>query len=68
MPVKITALGRNRYRVSTPSGVKSKATTKAKAEKQKVLLNAIEHGFRVGGDPLNRGIKFRTKSRYIPKK
>lgn len=34
------------YKVSTPSGVKAKRTTKEKAEKQKRLLNAIEHGFK----------------------
>lgn len=32
--------------MSTPSGVKAKGTTKAKAEKQKNLLNGIEHGWK----------------------
>jgi len=44
MPVKITKT--DGYRVTTPSGVKAKHTTKVKAEKQKRLLNAIEHGFK----------------------
>ena len=41
MPVKIKKV--DGYRVSTPGGVKSKHTTKAKAKKQEKLLNAIEH-------------------------
>ena len=45
MPVRITKTD-GKYRVSTPSGVKAKGTTKKKAEKQKRLLNAIEHGFK----------------------
>lgn len=44
MPVKISKTGKGRYRVSTPHGTKAKATTKAKAKKQKRLLDAIEHG------------------------
>ena len=40
-PVKIQKA--DGYRVSTPHGVKAKHTTKAKAEGQKRLLNAIEH-------------------------
>ena len=43
MPVRITKV--DGFRVSTPGGVKAKRTTRAKAEKQKRLLNAIEHGF-----------------------
>jgi len=45
MPVKISKTGKDSYRVSTPGGVKSKKTTKKKAEAQKRLLNAIDHGF-----------------------
>jgi len=44
MPVRIKKTG-GKYRVSTPSGVKSKGTTKKKAEAQKRLLNAVEHGW-----------------------
>ncbi len=43
MPVKIRKV--DGYQVRTPSGVKAKHTTKAKAEKQKKLLNAVEHGW-----------------------
>lgn len=44
MPVKVTKKG-NKFEVRTPGGVKAKGTTKEKAEKQKRLLNAVEHGF-----------------------
>jgi hypothetical protein len=44
MPVKVRKV-RGGYRVSTPRGVHAKKTTKEKAEKQKRLLNAVEHGF-----------------------
>lgn len=43
MPVRVTKSG-SAYQVRTPSGVKAKSTTKAKAEAQKRLLNAVEHG------------------------
>ena len=46
MPVKITKVGSNSYRVSTPSGVRAKHTTKTKAMAQKRLLNAVEHGWK----------------------
>ena len=45
MPVKITRVSGNRYKVSTPGGVKSKGTTKAKAERQSNLLRGVEHGW-----------------------
>lgn len=44
MPVKIRKV--DGFRVSTPGGVKAKKTTKAKAMRQKRLLNAVEHGFK----------------------
>lgn len=44
MPVKIKSTGSG-YQVSTPHGVKAKNTTKEKAEKQRNLLNGIEHGW-----------------------
>ena len=37
------------YTVRTPGGVKAKHTTKKKAEAQKRLLNAVEHGFKPTG-------------------
>lgn len=45
MPVRVTSAMGGGYRVSTPGGVKAKHTTKEKAEKQRRLLNAIDHGF-----------------------
>lgn len=46
MPVKIAKVkGKKCYRVSTPHGTKSKCTTKKKAERQRRLINATEHGF-----------------------
>ena len=47
MPIKIKKV--DGYRVSTPYGVKAKETTKAKAESQKRLLNAVEHGWKPTG-------------------
>ena len=51
MPIKITKTTSDRYRVSTPGGTKAKATSRKKAEAQRKLLNAIDHGFvpRKGG-------------------
>jgi len=44
MPVKIRKV--NGYRVSTPSRVHAKHTTKAKAKKQANLLRGVEHGWK----------------------
>ncbi len=46
MPVKISKT-KGGYRVSTPHGVKAKHTTKAKAEAQRRIINAAEHGYDV---------------------
>lgn len=48
MPVKITKTD-HKYKVTTPSGVKAKGTTKAKAEAQANLLRAVEHGWKPTG-------------------
>lgn len=45
MPAKIRKLKNGKYRVYTPNGVHAKATTKAKAQAQARLLNAVEHGW-----------------------
>ena len=42
-PVKLTKLGSGKVRVSTPNGVKARATSPGNAKKQRNLLNAIEH-------------------------
>lgn len=47
-PVKITRTD-GKYRVTTPGETKAKSTTKGKAEKQKRLLNAVEHGWKPTG-------------------
>lgn len=46
MPVKITKISKDRYRVATPNGVKVKSTTKEKAYNLQRLLNALEHGWK----------------------
>lgn len=48
MPVRIKKTD-GKYQVSTPSGVKAKGTTKAKAKAQERLLNAVEHGWKPTG-------------------
>lgn len=48
MPVKIRKVSKG-YRVSTPSGVHAKATTKKKAEAQARLLRGVEHGWKPTG-------------------
>jgi len=45
MPVKVRKV-RGGYRVSTPSGVKARRTSKRKAKSQARLLNAVEHGWK----------------------
>ncbi len=49
MPVKKRRLKSGKVRVSTPNGVKAKATTPAKAAAQERLLNAIDHGWKPTG-------------------
>jgi hypothetical protein len=46
MPAKITKTKSGRYRVSTPNAVHARGTTKKKAEAQKRLLNAVDHGWK----------------------
>lgn len=45
MPVSLRKNKNNTYSVRTPGGVKAKHTSKKKAESQKRLLNAVEHGW-----------------------
>lgn len=49
MPVTRRKLKSGKVRVSTPGGVKAKATTVAKAGKQERLLRAVEHGWKPSG-------------------
>ena len=48
MPVKIKKVG-SKYQVSTPNHLMAKGTTKAKAEKQRNLINALDHGWKPKG-------------------
>ena len=43
MPYTTRKLKSGKVRVSSPSGVRAKATTPAKAKRQVRLLNALEH-------------------------
>lgn len=45
MPAKVRKV-KGGYSVSTPNRVHAKKTTKKKAESQKRLLNAIDHGWK----------------------
>ena len=49
MPVKKQKVKGGKVRVSTPGGVKAKATTPEKAAAQERLLRAIEHGWKPTG-------------------
>lgn len=46
MPVTLKKVKGGKVQVSTPGGVKAKATTKEKAKKQERLLNALDHGWK----------------------
>ena len=48
MPAKVTKV-KGGYKVSTPNGTHAKKTTKEKAEAQKRLLNAVDHGWKPTG-------------------
>lgn len=46
MPYKVRKIKGGKVRVTSPHGVKAKATTPEKAEKQMRLLRGVEHGFK----------------------
>lgn len=58
MPAKITSTGGGKYKVSTPNGVHAKGTTKAKAEAQKRLLNAVDHRWKPTGKKASKSFGF----------
>lgn len=62
MPVKIRSVGKGKVQVRTPGGVKAKATTPAKAARQKRLLNAVEHGWKPTGAPARDAMAKRVMS------
>jgi len=45
MPAKVRKTKGGKYKVTTPNATHAKGTSKKKAEAQKQLLNAIDHGF-----------------------
>lgn len=45
MPYKESKTKSGKYRVASPNRVHAKGTTKAKADAQMRLLNAVEHGW-----------------------
>ena len=57
MPAKVKKNPDDGYSVSTPNAVHAKNTTKEKAEAQKRLLNAIDHGFKPTGKVAKGGTK-----------
>ena len=61
MPVKVRKV--NGYRVSTPGGVKAKGTTFTKAERQRRLLEGIEHGWKPTGAKAKRAVKPKRQHR-----
>lgn len=64
MPVKISKNKGGSYRVSTPNGVKAKHTTKTNAERQKHLLNAVEHGWKPTGKPAHDRLRKKVMKSY----
>jgi hypothetical protein len=46
MPVSLRKMAGGKIQVSTPGGIKAKATTLDKAKKQERLLNALDHGWK----------------------
>lgn len=57
MPVTIRKKRGGKVSVSTPNGIKAKATTMTKAKRQRRLLNAVEHGWKTTGAPAMRKVR-----------
>jgi ribosomal protein S30 len=57
MPVHISKTSGGKYRVSTPNGVHAKHTTKKNAERQRNLLNAVDHGWKPTGKPARESLE-----------
>ena len=49
MPVSITKLSSNRFRVKTPNMIHARSTTLAKAYAQRRLIMAVEKGWKPTG-------------------
>ena len=54
MPVTKRSVGGGKVQVRTPGGVKAKATTPAKAQRQTNLLHGVEHGWKPTGKPARK--------------
>lgn len=57
MPAKVKKLPSGKYQVKTPGGVKAKATTKAKAESQRRLLEGVDRGWHPTGKKAKKKAK-----------
>lgn len=57
MPYDTKPVGKGKVRVTSPHGVKAKATTPAKAKRQMNLLRAVEHGWKPTGASARDTIK-----------
>ena len=68
MPVKKRTLPSGKVRVSTPGGVKAKATTPAKAASQEKLLNAVEHGWKPTGAPAKKRLPAKDRKKVSKKR
>jgi hypothetical protein len=60
MPVTLRKLQGGGYQVRTPNRVHAKHTTKAKAERQKRLLLAVEHGWKPTGKRSRKAMTLRS--------
>ena len=68
MPEKLTANPDGTYKVTGPHGVHAKNSTKANAEAQMRLLNAVDHGFKPSGqqkDSPRQNVQDALKGRAI---
>jgi hypothetical protein len=60
MPYHETKLKGGKVKVTSPHGVKAKATTPAKAKRQMNLLRGVEHGWKPTGAPARDTLKKRV--------
>lgn len=56
MPVSIKKKGSGCYSVSTPNQTHAKCTSKKNAERQRNLLNAVDHGWHPTGKPARENL------------
>ena len=67
MPVSIIKKRGGKYEVKTPNSVHAKGTTKQKAEAQKRLLNAVEHGWKPTGKPASKKFTHKMRKNIVGK-